>query len=82
MHLFFSWKQGVGGLERPEIFGLPAGVQHMQEVESGHKFLTALATVGGTQALPGFVERNVAPELMSLIKMVNHNNILYLFKYL
>ncbi|KAK3858557.1 hypothetical protein Pcinc_035261, partial [Petrolisthes cinctipes] len=61
--------KGVGGLERPEIFGLPAGVQHLQEVQSGHEFLTSLATVGGTQALPGFVERSVAPELMSLMKM-------------
>lgn len=63
-------EKGVTGLERPEVFGLPAGVQLIQEIETGQQFLTALATVGGAQTLQGTTERSVAKELKMLKKMV------------
>ncbi|XP_050730386.1 dynein axonemal heavy chain 7-like [Eriocheir sinensis] len=60
----------VTGLEDPEIFGLPAGVQRLQEEESGHALLTALATAGGAQDPAGSVESSLAKELMKVKKML------------
>nr|XP_045615668.1 dynein axonemal heavy chain 7-like isoform X1 [Procambarus clarkii] len=60
--------KGVTGLERPEIFGLPVGVQHLQEIETGQHFLTALATVAGAQTLQGSTESSVTKELQTLKK--------------
>ncbi|XP_069936474.1 dynein axonemal heavy chain 12-like [Cherax quadricarinatus] len=62
--------KGVTEFERPEIFGLPVGVQHLQEVESGQHFLMALAAVGGAQTLQGSAETSVAKQLYKLKKMV------------
>lgn len=62
--------QSVTGLERPEIFGLPAGVQKLQESESGQHFLTVLATIGGAQTLQGKSERISSAEIKRIKKMV------------
>ncbi|XP_047480637.1 dynein axonemal heavy chain 7-like [Penaeus chinensis] len=60
---------GITGLDRPEIFGLPAGVQQLQEIEAGQRFLTVLATVGGAQSLQGKSERISKDEVNRLKKM-------------
>ncbi|ROT82479.1 dynein heavy chain 7, axonemal-like [Penaeus vannamei] len=62
-------QQGITGLDRPEIFGLPAGVQQLQEIEAGQRFLTVLATVGGAQNLQGESERISKDEVKRLKKM-------------
>lgn len=64
--------QGVTGLEDPEIFGLPAGVQRLQEEESGHALLMALATAGGAQDPAGSIESVLVKELTKVNKMVRN----------
>ncbi|KAK8378939.1 hypothetical protein O3P69_009581 [Scylla paramamosain] len=61
---------GVTGLEDPEIFGLPAGVQRLQEEESGQALLMALATAGGAQDPAGTVESVLVKDLTKVKKML------------
>ena len=64
--------QGVTRLEDPEIFGLPAGVQRLQEEESGHALLMALATARGAQDPAVSIESVLAKELTKVKKMVRN----------
>ncbi|XP_064087240.1 dynein axonemal heavy chain 3-like [Macrobrachium nipponense] len=60
----------VTGLERPQVFGLPDGVQRVEEGERGRHFLNALAIVAGSQIRHRAKDKSMLTELKMLKKML------------
>ncbi|XP_068243599.1 uncharacterized protein [Palaemon carinicauda] len=60
----------VTGLDRPQVFGLPNGVQRVEEGERGRHFLNALAVVAGSQIRHRAKDKSMLTELKVLKKLL------------